>query len=415
MTDFTSLVDTSDEARIRAVTILNDLFFRTKAKIAPVIQHAPQALPSIPPLFGNFDNQGQVDGRGLPLDIHTSTVNQATFKGTRKESEADMISKCPSQPPPRYQPTERPETSSGSPKPMFSRIFSRKSAAVVGEVYEDKPGHRKGSSDSSMSPHNSAEHSKRSSAMTISSQGPLDEDNPWASELSRSPNDSHRPNLQGHRESQTKPPDTFQRQPTNESKPPFGDLYGGFCKGAYKLQVGLRDGLKLRNQSGSFQGEGYYWACGSSKCAFEGRACKEGKEWNFDDTIHSSSGVRYRWVFLAKSHIAMSKAKNGIYDYRCVFCVLQGQESPVFRKPRILMEHVSRHRGQNLDESIIRKTNCIDMREATDDEDFDINLTPADPEGTLGEAVTMLTDEDLTMWSKSEEGMSDTNHWKDLT
>jgi len=415
MTDFTSLVDTSDEARIKAVTILNDLFFRTKAKTVPIPRPALQVLPSIPPPSGILYSQNQVDGRALPLDFHASTGNQATFNDTRKESEAGMTSKCPSQPPPSSQTTERSETSPGSPKPMFSRMFSRKPTAAVGETCEGKPQYRKGSPDSSMSSHNSASYSKRFSAMTISSQGQLDEDNPWASELSRSPNDAYKTHLLGRRDSQMKSPDTFRRQSTNESKPPFDDLYGGFCKGAYKLQVGLKDGLKLRNQSGSFQGEGYYWACGSSKCAFEGLACKEGKEWTFDDSIHRSCGVRYRWAFLAKSHIAMSKAKNGIYDYRCVFCVFQGQESPVFRKTKVLIEHVSSHRGQSLDDGILRRTNCIDLRQAADEEEFDINLTPADSEVAPGEAVEMVPGNDLTIWSKSEDAMSDTNHWRDST
>ena len=77
--------------------------------------------------------------------------------------------------------------------------------------------------------------------------------------------------------------------------------YGGYCKGAYKLQVGLeKESVNRRNQSVSMTGQSNYWACASSKCAFEGPACKKGNKWFFDETVRESDGVQYRWTFLAK-------------------------------------------------------------------------------------------------------------------
>lgn len=413
MTDFSILVDASDEGRIKAVSVLNDLYMR-KARTTSVSPYIPQILPSTPLPPSIFNGRGQIDGRTLhPVNNNNTGMGNRIESTTLGECEVGKFPKNPSQPPLSYKPTERPDTSSSPAKRKFSGIFSHISTFGTMDSHGVKLGYR--DTNGSIPTHISAPNSNRSSAMTISSQETLDEDNPWASELSRSSNETQERSLHGRRGSQTKPFRGPRRQSTNESKFPSEDIYGGFCKGAYKLQVGLKDGLKLRNQSVSLQGEAYYWACGSSKCAFEGRACKRDKEWAFDDMIRDSHGVRYRWTFLAKSHVAISKAKNRIYDYRCVFCVSQSHESPVFRNAKVLMEHVSQHRGQHLDEAILRKTNCINMRDATDEEDFDINLTPADSKVDPKQAVDwMSTDGVSSAWSMSEDTMSDTNHWRDL-
>ncbi len=413
MIDFSVLVDASDEGRVKAVNVLNDLYMR-KAKTAHVLRNIPQGLPFTHLPSDNFNIRPQiVDGAQYP-GFSPTAGSQIENNNTSKDSEVGKLPKNLSPPPSSSRPIERPNTSSSSAKRKFSGIFSHKPTFTTRDSQGGKPSDRDGGSDGSISPHEGGPNSNRSSAMTTTSPGLLDEDNPWVSELSGSPNETQRTSLQFGRVSQKKPYSVFRRQPTNESKLPSEDVYGGFCKGAYKLQVGLRDGLKLRNQSGSFQGEGYYWACGSSKCAFEGRAGKKDKEWAFDNTVRNSHGVRYRWTFLAKSHVGLSKAKNGIYDYRCVFCVSQGHESPVFRKAKVLIEHVSQHRGQHLDEAILRKTNCINLREAADDEDFDINLTPADSEVDPGQGVYWIPKDGVSSACfMNEDTMSVTNHWRD--
>ena len=153
--------------------------------------------------------------------------------------------------------------------------------------------------------------------------------------------------------------------------------YGGFCKGAYYLQAGLhKDGVRLRNMSTAKTGESWYWGCRNTKCVFESPACKIRKEFFFDNSVRHFQGVRYRWAFLAKSHVALKRSKDQIYDYRCIFCVLQGKEAPVITRIRPFLEHVTQHRWQPIDESILLKTLCINDRLAADDEYFDINLPP---------------------------------------
>lgn len=159
--------------------------------------------------------------------------------------------------------------------------------------------------------------------------------------------------------------------------------YGGYCKGGYKMQVGLdKESVKLRSQSVSMTGESNYWACASSKCAFEGPACKNGKKWTFDDTVRVSHAVQYRWTLLAKCHVSVSRVKNGQYDYQCVFCGVQPSSDNVYRGEQAFIEHISQqHRGQQQPDpstSISDKICCIYGRVALEEESFDVNLTPVE-------------------------------------
>ena len=87
--------------------------------------------------------------------------------------------------------------------------------------------------------------------------------------------------------------------------------------------------------------------------------------------------MQYRWTFLAKCHIALSKVKNGQYDYQCVFCGVQPSSSNVYRGEKTFIEHVSQqHRGQQPDSVISEKISCIYGRVALEEESFDVNLTP---------------------------------------
>ena len=173
--------------------------------------------------------------------------------------------------------------------------------------------------------------------------------------------------------------------------------YGGFCKGGYHMQVGLdKESVKLRNQSVSMTGESNYWACASSKCAFEGPACKngKGKKWTFDDTVRVSNAVQYRWTFLAKCHVSVSKVKNGKYDYQCIFCGVQPSSYNVYRGEKAFIEHISQqHRGQQTDPStsISDKICCIYGRVALEEESFDVNLTPIEDSPLTQQQVSVDT------------------------
>ena len=173
------------------------------------------------------------------------------------------------------------------------------------------------------------------------------------------------------------PPNPQGRPPLESSTTGTQNLFGGFCLGAYKLQVGFPDeGFKLRNQSVALTGQSQYWACANPHCVFDGPARKMDKGWGFSTVIKVAFGVQYRWTFLAKSHVALSKSKNREFDYQCPFCVAQRQPPGPYRTVPAFMEHVSTHRGQEPESSIYDKINCVFGRVAQTDEAFDINLTP---------------------------------------
>ena len=164
-----------------------------------------------------------------------------------------------------------------------------------------------------------------------------------------------------------------QPTPSLDAKNP----YSGFCVGAYKMQVGFeQESLKLKNASISMGGEMNYWACINKYCVFEGPAWKSGKTWNISNAVRIRNGVQYRWRFLAKSHVALSRTSGRAFDYQCIFCISQGQPAAVCRTESAFIEHVSTHRGQRAELKVSDKFCCIDDRVAKAEEDFDINLTP---------------------------------------
>lgn len=174
------------------------------------------------------------------------------------------------------------------------------------------------------------------------------------------------------------PPNPQLRPPLESSTTGVQNQYGGFCLGAYKLQVGFtEEGFKLRNQSVALTGQSQYWACANSHCVFDGPARRMDKGWGFSTVIKVAFGVQYRWTFLAKTHVALAKSKNREFDYQCPFCVAQRQPPGPYRTVHAFMEHVSTHRGQEPESTMSDKIICISGRVAQTDEAFDINLTPS--------------------------------------
>ncbi|KAL8650210.1 MAG: hypothetical protein Q9226_005234 [Calogaya cf. arnoldii] len=377
MTDFTTLVDASDIGRIRTVTVLNELYIRvangTKVTQTPFGDmgsfSAPQDAPTAPnPVSqivtsppaslnnGNTIQQPRVSahpGASEPPK-EQRTTGKASFwdKIRRKSSSSD--------------------NSTATSSRRSSYIPLKRDAAHQGDDQDRIP---------SLTP-------------TTSPQPTIDEENPWATENTQT----------STADRETAPNDSFSRAPTlvqsGHQRPPITsnvldtsstkklsphEPHGGFCKGAYKLQVQEKDAMKLRNLPVAKTGgshymvcisEGRYWACCNSLCVFEGPARLDGRKWAFDDTVRERYGVRYRWSFLAKAHVALSKAENGKYDYGCLFCIYDGYASPVYHGIRELMAHVGQHRGKPIAETLLQRIKCIRDRTATFEEDFDVNLTP---------------------------------------
>lgn len=158
--------------------------------------------------------------------------------------------------------------------------------------------------------------------------------------------------------------------------PSAENSYLGFCKGAWRLQNGDRKGLaKCKDYMYSAQSGVYYLACSASKCAFAGHYNPKviwDKVW-----VDKSKGLKFRWPFLAKSHVAQKTVTQNQYSYQCLFCVYLGNTSPVMHGMELYLEHISQeHRGHNISEVVLYKCGAVNDREAEDSEEFDINLFP---------------------------------------
>ncbi|KIX02513.1 uncharacterized protein Z518_08454 [Rhinocladiella mackenziei CBS 650.93] len=119
----------------------------------------------------------------------------------------------------------------------------------------------------------------------------------------------------------------------------------GFCKGAFRLQAGLeRKAFSVANRPAGFASMITYWKC--EKCNFEGpmyssvnlfEGKKKGKpERLFDPKVRTSEsgGIRYRWTFLARCHVALKgmvpsdtpAAREGSFgSFGCIFCCAEGK------------------------------------------------------------------------------------------
>ncbi|KAL9107175.1 MAG: hypothetical protein Q9227_007875 [Pyrenula ochraceoflavens] len=166
--------------------------------------------------------------------------------------------------------------------------------------------------------------------------------------------------------------------------------YAGFCKGAWKLQIGqTKKAMTLEFRPMGMYGTAPFWRC--SKCSFEGAAEKAPSKaaTTFDRKIRNCRGIPYRWVFLAKSHVNIKTGGKGVKlpmgdgTYGCIFCCAEGggQPTPVFGNVTAFFEHLQIHRVQPPGSELADRTRCIVGRVASPDEDFDINLPPMEDEG----------------------------------
>ncbi|KAL8834622.1 MAG: hypothetical protein Q9170_003670 [Blastenia crenularia] len=427
MTDFTTLVDASDIGRIRTVTVLNDLYMRVAT--STTITQSP---------FGNMGHP-----TNPPTVIQHVQVTPDAFQQVPTSPSLLPGERNTAQPTIRRQTSlEHEETykaviaSPTTPKSGFLNWVRRKSSAGEGnpgKSNDRSPRIRPKLEGDSGGKH----HQKTWSLSPMTSPQAIDEDNPWATEGSSQAPEAREPTPEKSVSRATTLVPSIRQRPSTVSSTsstsnirmlsPY-ELHGGFCKGAYKMQVHEKDAMKLRNQSTAKTGEAYYWACGSSKCAFEGPACLLkilGKNWTFDDTVKESSGIRYRWSFLAKAHVTLAKVQKGKYDYGCVFCIYDGFECPVFHGIRDFMEHVSTHRGKSIAETMLQRIKCINDRVAGCDEEFDVNLTPLEEglklasdfhNGHLPQPITESDEvRDRVSWMTVDETMAHVDPWRDAT
>ena len=158
--------------------------------------------------------------------------------------------------------------------------------------------------------------------------------------------------------------------------------FAGFCKGAWKLQIGeKKNAMEIRARPAAvYVKNNQYYKC--KKCNFEGQVIEDAKGRRGVDTrVYSAEGIRYRWEFLFKSHVQIKGVVTNVsaQTFGCIFCCAEGRGTPTFGGLQSFMAHLQEHRGRLPTGEVLYRTNCIVGEVASPERDFDINLQALPP------------------------------------
>ena len=163
-------------------------------------------------------------------------------------------------------------------------------------------------------------------------------------------------------------------------RPAMHNRYHGFCKGAWEIRKDAHQGIQVQ-LTASLKEPVLHWAC--RECKFRSKAPNEDALPN-QILFNQKYNVRYRWLFLAKSHrsteTASEVAEN--YMYSCIFCAAQGQNSACHEKLEHLIVHIiSKHKTATMTKEVKEKTKCVVGSDVNKEADWDINVPESGQKG----------------------------------
>lgn len=146
------------------------------------------------------------------------------------------------------------------------------------------------------------------------------------------------------------------------------------------IREDVKKGLTLRTQHSGLYNIKEVWECRS--CTFTGSTLhaphptRKNKEVAVVDPciIVSAPGIRYKWLFLAKSHVRKRASQSNDSNYACLLCSLEGIVSSVYSSEETLMAHIALHHVADMSEKTRSKARCIIGRVAEKEEEWDINI-----------------------------------------
>ena len=153
-----------------------------------------------------------------------------------------------------------------------------------------------------------------------------------------------------------------------------------YCEGATLAQESFERGFSKEHlpvAEGSTN-ERLCWKCNKCDflcCVLDGTQLRR---------IAFAHGVRYRWPFLARSHLRFtqhSTTEKPRYSYRCLFCTEAGKNSTVYSSVDVLMGHIADKHRNPMSAEVRRGTRCFIGTVAAADEDWDCNIPDARPNG----------------------------------
>ncbi|KIW93843.1 uncharacterized protein Z519_05158 [Cladophialophora bantiana CBS 173.52] len=322
--DFEACIDSAIEARLRAVTILNELYLRQQKPSSPVSE----------PTYGLSVNPNLPVKISRPFAEETKEVSEASAPTERKKRSSLTSGPVPQTP--------------RNPQLPAARI-SRSSPDEMKEVIEGPaPTERK-------------ERSGTLGSETPPAPGDVPRKPSWnVFKILHRTSSAEKENISTPPQATSRPP-SYVTSPTSPSirslddprrsqvmTPPISPVStvssidvlaaAGFCKGAYYVQQGIYEKgvqVSMKNME---------WACHCRKCPFATPADRDERgRARFDDKVHSTRNLRWRSLVLFKSHISSSQKKSRLY--RCLLCVLLGDSSSVFQGEQHLFEHMFHHQG----------------------------------------------------------------------
>lgn len=157
--------------------------------------------------------------------------------------------------------------------------------------------------------------------------------------------------------------------------------FSGFCKGAWKLSSGYGS-FTLSRQPYGIYSQRLQLICRSCRFSMPPASLSaKNKDAAIDHSVHThpETGIKYRWLFLAKSHIPKDDALSIESGFACIFCCVELDASaPVLFCINDFMKHLLSHR--ELDHlGLLGFAKCIVGKVAEDDEVFEINIPPEPP------------------------------------
>lgn len=227
--------------------------------------------------------------------------------------------------------------------------------------------------------------SRRPNSISTTSSGPFEPEtpdfNPWA--IQRSPSPSQGSQASFSSSSQRRVPtgtlDVIMSNVSISSKdllPCEGNKFAGFCKGAWRLQIGdKKKAMDERQRPSSMYSANRYWQC--SKCKFEGRmVVRDKKIKGYDTRVFTTEGIQFRWEFLFKSHVESREDTPDPLqaNFGCIFCCADGRGTPTFGGIHSFMTHLQEHRDRLPSGEVLYRMNCLVGRRAGPGDNFDINL-----------------------------------------
>lgn len=171
-----------------------------------------------------------------------------------------------------------------------------------------------------------------------------------------------------------------QQQHMMVGRPCKDNGYWGFCKGAWATREDLKKGLSVQSRPEGLYNTISIWQC--KHCLFQGDTFGgKGKKKNMtvDPNVHVSAvGIRYRWIFLAKSHVkkksVATNTEKGECSYGCMFCCAEGRGTGIYGNVQTLMNHIFLEHAKGITEDVKEKTRCVVGRTAGPQEQWDINI-----------------------------------------